>query len=435
MAKFPIQPGASGQEQPGSPQAIAGVPTSITAFVGYTASGIAHQAQLIADFSDFERLYGGLAANSELSYAVQQFFQNGGTQAYIVRTPGTGGGLPTTADIIGDQAAGSGIYALSKVDLFNLLCIPDATRASASAPAALDTTVDAAAIYRAAMALCERRRAFLLLDPPPSLTDAASAAAWKSSQLGLVDPNGAAYFPRLLLADPLNGGQLRGFAPCGAVAGIYATTDRNGGVWKAPAGPTAVLQGVQGLSCQVGDAESGLLNPIGLNGIRTFPAHGPVLWGARTLASPGAAGGEWQYVPVRRTALFIEESLYRGTQWAASETNDGSLWAALRLGVSTFLQDLFRKGAFQGSKPTDAYFVRCDQGTTTQADIDQGVVNIEVGFAPLKPAEFVLIRIAQATAPPGPAATRRSQRARQLAGPGMTKSIAAPILRRPKRVK
>lgn len=398
MATFPVHPGIDTEELQGPPHAIAGVPTSIAAFVGYTKSGIDHRAQQIGSFSDFERLYGGLAANSELSYAVLQFFQNGGAQAYVVRTPGASGGLPATADIIGDQAACSGIYALLKLDLFNLLCIPDATRANATDPTALDASVDANAIYGAAMALCNQWRAFLLLDSPPNLTTAASAADWKSGQLGVVDPNGAAYFPRLLLPDPLNKGQPRSFAPCGVVAGVYAATDRSHGVWQAPAGTGAVLNGVLGMSCQLGDAESSVLNPLGLNCFRTFPAYRPVLWGARTLVGADARGSQWKYVPVRRTALFIEESLYRGTQWVVFEANEESLWAAIRLDVGAFMQNLFLKGAFQGSTPTQAYFVKCDSGTTTQADLDQGVVNILVGFAPLKPAEFVTIQIAQATA-------------------------------------
>ena len=185
------------------------------------------------------------------------------------------------------------------------------------------------------------------------------------------------------------------FAPSGVVAGVYATTDSARGVWKAPAGTAATLAGVQSLVYKMNDSENGLLNPLGLNCFRTFPVYGSVLWGARTLVGADAMTNQWKYVPVRRTALFIEESLYRGTQWVVFEPNDEPLWAAIRLNVGSFMQNLFLQGAFQGTTPTQAYFVKCDSETTTQADIDLGIVNILVGFAPLKPAEFVVIQIEQ----------------------------------------
>jgi hypothetical protein len=166
-------------------------------------------------------------------------------------------------------------------------------------------------------------------------------------------------------------------------------------VWKAPAGINAALNGVQGMTYLMSDQENGLLNPLGLNCLRTFPVYGPVLWGARTLQGADAETSQWKYVPVRRTALFLEESLYRGTKWVVFEPNDASLWAAIRLNITSFLQTLFVKGAFQGQTPDQAYFVKCDGETTTQADIDNGIVNILVGFAPLKPAEFVVIQIEQ----------------------------------------
>jgi phage tail sheath protein FI len=311
-----------------------------------------------------------------------------------------GTGLPATADIIGDQAAFTGIYALQKVDLFNLLCIPDATRASTGNPSTLDPNINPNAIFSAAIALCTQRRAFLLIDPPPDVTTVAGAVDWKSSQLAVVDPNGAAFFPRLRLPDPLNKYQLRTFAPCGVVAGVYANTDASRGVWKAPAGTSATLNGVQSMVYKLSDPENGVLNPLGLNCFRNFPVYGSVLWGARTLVGADAMASQWKYVPVRRIALFIEESLYRGTQWVVFEPNDDPLWASIRLNIGAFMQSLFLRGAFQGSTPSRAYFVKCDSETTTQADIDTGIVNILVGFAPLKPAEFVVIQIEQMTAQP-----------------------------------
>jgi uncharacterized protein len=308
-----------------------------------------------------------------------------------------GTGLPQTADIIGDQAAFSGIYALLKTDIFNLLSIPDATRAAPSNYGSPDTTVNTSAIYSAAITLCQQRRAFLLVDAPPNVSTVSAAVDWISTQLGIVNPNGAAFFPRLRLPDPANNYQLRTFAPSGVVAGVYATIDGSRGLWKAPAGIEATLNGVQSMVYKLSDAENGVLNPLGLNCLRTFPVYGSVLWGARTLVGADALSNQWKYVPIRRTALFLEQSLYNGTQWVVFEPNDEPLWASIRLNVGSFMQTLFRQGAFQGSTPDQAYFVKCDSETTTQTDIDNGVVNILVGFAPLYPAEFVVIQIEQLT--------------------------------------
>jgi phage tail sheath protein FI len=310
--------------------------------------------------------------------------------------PGTdGSGLPWTQDLIGDPSLNSGIYALSNVDIFNLLSIPDATRALPGNSSAHDPNVDYNAVYSAAIALCDTKRAMLLIDAPPEVNNILAAVDWKSSGLIVNDENGACFFPRLRLLDPLNPGMLRTFAPSGVVAGVYATTDSNRGVWKAPAGIQATLNGVQSLVYKMTDAENGELNPLGVNCFRTFPVYGSVLWGARTLVGADADANQWKYVPVRRTALFLEQSLYQGTQWVVFEPNDEPLWASIRLNIGSFMQTLFLQGAFQGSTPAQAYFVKCDSETTTQTDIDNGIVNILVGFAPLKPAEFVVIQIQQ----------------------------------------
>jgi phage tail sheath protein FI len=179
------------------------------------------------------------------------------------------------------------------------------------------------------------------------------------------------------------------------MAGIFARTDATRGVWKAPAGTEASLTGAAGLTITMSDAENGQLNPHAVNCLRTLPVFGTVGWGARTLDGDDARGSEWKYIPVRRMALFLEESLYRGTQWVVFEPNDEPLWAQIRLNIGSFMQGLFRQGAFQGTTPKQAYFVKCDRETTTQADINLGIVNIFVGFAPLKPAEFVVLKIQQ----------------------------------------
>ena len=188
------------------------------------------------------------------------------------------------------------------------------------------------------------------------------------------------------------------------MAGVYARTDTAHGVWKAPAGNGASIAGAAGAAVKLEDHEQATLNPRGINFIREFPTYGTVVWGARTLAGSDASASEWKYVPVRRLALFIEGSVQHGTLWVVFEPNGEGLWLQVRNSVGAFLHDLFLQGAFLGTSPRDAYFVKCDSQTTTPADVANGVVNIVVGFAPLKPAEFVVITIRQlleAHWPPG----------------------------------
>jgi phage tail sheath protein FI len=309
---------------------------------------------------------------------------------------GDGTGLPDAGDLSGDAAKFTGIYALDKVDLFNILCIPDVTRATAGNSSTSDLDSNSQnTVLSAAMAYCIQRRAFLLIDPPPEVQDVPSAIDWKSAGLTVHEKNGAAYFPRLRLADATNNFQLRTFAPCGVIAGLYSRIDAARGVWKAPAGVEATLSGVQGMVYKLTDPENGVLNPLGLNCLRTLPVYGAIAWGARTLMGADADASEWKYISVRRFTLYLEETLYRATKWVVFEPNDEPLWGQIRLNIGAFMQTLFRKGAFQGATPAEAYFVKCDSETTTQTDIDSGIVNILVGFAPLKPAEFVIIKIQQ----------------------------------------
>ena len=303
--------------------------------------------------------------------------------------------LPQTADLIGSAAAFTGLNALERVDLFNLLCIPDATRTSAGDPLTPDTTVDTNAVLAEAYSLCERRRAVLLVDPPADVRTLEAAVDWMSVGLTVKGPNAAAYFPRTRVPDPLDGFRLRALPPSGAMAGLMARTDAQRGVWKAPAGTEAALRNVAQLEYRLTDAENGVLNPLGLNCLRTKPVYGTIAWGARTLDGADVAASQWKYLPVRRLANMIEESLLRGTQWAVFQPNDETLWGQLRTNVQSFMQGLFRQGAFQGTTPATAFLVKCDSQTTTQDDIDRGRVNLLVGFAPLKPAEFVIIQIQQ----------------------------------------
>jgi phage tail sheath protein FI len=300
--------------------------------------------------------------------------------------------LSTEDDFMGSPNNKTGLFALEKADLFNLLCIPPDTREG-------DTPVE---VYQKAMGYCKERRAMLIVDSPATWSANADTAAATAvaglSGLGLNGPaarNAALFFPRIKKSDPMRDGQIDTFVPCGAIAGIFARTDATRGVWKAPAGLDAALNGIAGLQVNLSDPENGQLNPLGINSLRTFPAAGRVVWGARTLRGADSIGDEYKYIPVRRLALFIEETLYRSTQWVVFEPNDEPLWAQIRLNLGAFMQNLFRQGAFQGKSPRDAYFVKCDSETTIQNDIDLGIVNIVVGFAPLKPAEFVIIKIQQ----------------------------------------
>jgi len=285
-----------------------------------------------------------------------------------------------------------GLFALEKADLFNILCIPP-YRAPADA---LDVDVN---LVTAAAAYCEKRRAMLLVDAPKDWTDKDKARTKfndaNNDNVGTRSRNAALYFPRLIQPNPLRDNQMEVFAACGTIAGIWARTDTQRGVWKAPAGLDATLVGAPSLSVAVTDDENGELNPLGVNCLRAFQAAGRVVWGARTLRGADQLADEYKYVPVRRTALYIEESLYRALKWVVFEPNDEPLWAQIRLNVGAFMHNLFRKGAFQGTTPREAYFVKCDKETTTQNDIDLGIVNIVVGFAPLKPAEFVVIKLQQ----------------------------------------
>jgi Bacteriophage tail sheath protein len=387
-------PGVYVEELSGAARTISGVATSITAFIGRASMGPVNQPVVISSYSDFERTFGGLWLESSLGYAVRDFYLNGGDQAIIVRLvrpaedgSATDGGCLELDDFIGagKEDAGLGLYSLDRVDLFNLLCIP---------PYLENRNVDAG-LLTAATLYCQKRRAMLIIDPPSDWSDAQEAVAGLATDIGINSSNAALYFPRLRQQNPLRDDQLEDFAPCGAVAGVIARIDATRGVWKAPAGQEANLAGGTAPSLSITSQENDKLNRLGINCLRQFPTKGLLVWGARTRKGEDGLGSEWKYIPVRRTALFLEESLNRGLKWVLFEPNDEPLWAQIRLSVGAFMHDLFRRGAFQGMTPREAYFVKCDQETTTQNDIDSGFVNILAGFAPLKPAEFVIIRLQQ----------------------------------------
>ncbi len=375
-----VAPGVYVEEAPAGARVIAGVPTSTAAFLGATQAGPVAAPLLVHSFAEFEAQFGGLAAEMPLGYAVQQYFVNGGRDALIARIVPSGQTL-TDADLSSPalETQKRGIWLLDHAEHFNILCIP---------PLARNADVGRVT-WDAAVAYAVRRRAMVIVDPPAAWT----AAPTRSEIAALVgaSPNAALYYPRLQAADPLRGNQGASFAPCGAVAGIYARTDASRGVWKAPAGVEARVLGVQGLSAALSEAQLSALNAMGVNGLRAL-SGAIVLWGARTLAGEDVAD-PFKFVPLRRLDLFIESSITRGLQWATFEPNGPSLWERIRTSVADFLLGLFRQGALQGDKPQAAFFVRCDASTMTQQDIDQGILILVIGVALLKPAEFVIIGI------------------------------------------
>jgi phage tail sheath protein FI len=381
---------------------ITGVPTGVAAFVGRAAAGPVGQPVAVGSFSEFQTNFCGLWQGSELPYAVEDFFNNGGQRAVVVRLQNASSedDLLRPGDYLpaGGVAARQGLYALEQVDAFNLLVLsPD--RGPTGSIDIDRTVIAAAATY------CEQRLALLLIDAPASWTSAAMVEAAMShgaaSTWGTGSSNAALFFPRIHKADPLAGGATQTYAPSGAVAGVISHTDASRGVWKAPAGTAATIAGVSGVSVAVNDAQNASLQGLGVNGLRTFPQAGTVVWGARTLAGSDKAGDQFRYIPVRRTALFLEQSLRAGLAWVSFQPNNEALWSSIRLNVGAFLNALFLKGAFQGPTAQEAYFVRCDASTITQADVAAGIVNLQVGFAPLKPAEFVILSL-QLIAASGP---------------------------------
>ncbi len=350
-------------------RSIEGVPTSTTGFVGTATSGPLGRAIQVESMAEFVQAFGPAEAEagSDLGRAVQLFLANGGAQPWVVA-------------LGPDQGVDEGLAALDSVPGLAILNLPGRTD--------LDS-------LRLALEYAQRRRAFVVIDPPGPEPEEAAALVRDLAETGVA--NGAVYFPPLLVADPVTGRDVVS-PPGGAVVGVFSRTDASRGLWKAPAGIEASVLGASGLAAELDDAATETLNRRGVSVLRAFPGMAPVVWGSRTIQGADESASEWKYVPVRRMASFLEASLDRGTRWAVFEPNDEPLWASLRLSVGAFLDGLFKAGAFQGRTSAEAWFVRCDASTMTQDDLDNGVVNVEVGFAPLRPAEFVVIQIQQMTA-------------------------------------
>ena len=370
----------------GSPSLLPGA----TAPAAYALSAVNSRSEYIAILNDFTALPPVMAAPVQMTY-------------------GSDSNLPGVLDFIGAPAVdnsltGTGLYALDKVTDVNLIAIPgqgDVVTVNAGIDycknqrplqdcffiADMGSVVDGSGTTSVPLAR--------LNGTVPSVATIAGAISFVTD--GTLDRSagdfGAVYFPWMLAPDPIGVGRNPTILlpPSGFLAGIYALIDNSRGVFKAPAGTEAGIAGVLAPFRQISDTEQDFLNPVSINALRTVPNSGLVVWGTRTVGSDAS----WRYIPVRRMAIFLRVSIYYGIQWAVFEPNDETLWAELRLNIRSFMLTQFRAGAFQGAKPDDAFFVLCDSTTTTQQDIDNGVVNILVGFAPLKPAEFVVLKLSQ----------------------------------------
>ena len=369
----------------GPSRTIKGVATAITAFVGRTVRGPLDEPVTIFGFDDFERVFGGRRRDLPVPYAVADFFDNGGTQALVVRVCA---GAASEHDLFtGSKDRRTGIYSLANADIFNILVVPP----DLSLPGGDD---DMRTIYGEAATYCNARRAILVADPPEAWTASATEdllQAISSADLptASVDRRAAfAYFPRILKRDPEDGDREKPFSASGAIAGLFAATDAAHGVWIAPSGVKHTITGVAGVEHSLSDAQNVALREMGVNALRDVPGVGTVLWGARTLAGDAAPDDDTS-LPVRRLTNFIEESLYRGTRYAIFEPNAEPLWADLRLRIGSFMANLARQGAFYD------YYVRCDASTTTANDVNLGRVNAIVAFAPVRAAEFVDVTIQQ----------------------------------------
>jgi uncharacterized protein len=356
-------------------------PTGILAVVGRFASGPTDTPVALTSAAEVTERFGPPLPDGDAALSLVSFFANGGRRACGVRVADDAA-VPLAEALLGRAEEGTGLHALTGLADPDLVCLPDATR--------LDRE-EAAHLVTAAASLCAAQRRFLLVDPPAEFADGDGVVDW-ADRYGLRLRDAALYVPRVLVEDATIGGR-RAIATSAAVAGVYARTDRQRGVWKAPAGVEADLRGVVGLAVELGSREQDRLNPEGIDVLRRLPDGRIVAWGARTLAGD-SSDPEWMYVPVRRTAVTIERALLAGLAWTTAEPNEPRLWADIRADVEHLLDRLWREGAFPGATPQEAYVVRCGLGQTmTQADVDRGVVILEVGIALVRLAEFVVLRL------------------------------------------
>ncbi|MCW5981087.1 MAG: phage tail sheath family protein [Bryobacteraceae bacterium] len=392
-------PGIYVEEVPSGANPIQPVGTSTAAFAGQApmADARVNEAVPIDNWSQFLKTYVQEgAASTALSHAVAGFFLNGGRRCYVVNL-GAGGALT------GGAKGRAGLDVLETVDEVKIVAAPGMTGAGAydallthceklkDRVAILDapeTVPNIDLLTKAAVEKATRRRGGDAEAPGSEETESAGLAP-RMSKGGY----GAFYFPWITVRDPLSPNDLVNVPPCGHIAGMWARSDATRGVHKAPANET--LRGALNISQRVSGADQEALNPKGVNCIRLFSREGVLVWGARTVAD-GAS--EWRYLNVRRLFNLIEESIALSTRWVVFEPNDRPLWKAIVRDVRAFLTMLWRDGALMGRSADEAFFVQCDEETNPPESIDQGLVVVRIGVAPVKPAEFVVFRIGQSAA-------------------------------------
>ncbi|MCF3148639.1 phage tail sheath family protein, partial [Streptomyces platensis] len=290
-----------------------------------------------------------------------------------------------SGQFIGDSADRTGFGGLEALDEVNMVAVPDLMAAYQQGLIDLEQVK---AVQLGLVAHCELMGdRMAILDPPPAL-NARDIRKWRQEVAGYDSRYAALYYPWIKAFDPANG-QTRIIPPSGHMAGVWARNDSERGVHKAPA--NEIVRGAVDLELQITRGEQDLLNPVGVNCIRAFPGRGIRVWGARTMASDPA----WRYLNVRRYFNYLEESILIGTQWVVFEPNDAALWARIRRNISAFLVNEWRSGALFGQRPEDAFYVKCDAETNPVESVDLGRVVCEIGIAPVKPAEFVVFRLAQ----------------------------------------
>ncbi|MDT3779765.1 phage tail sheath subtilisin-like domain-containing protein [Nitrospira sp. MA-1] len=383
MKKFHSTPGASIHKPSFLPPAIEPASTSTAAIIGSFPKGSMTSPRQVRNWLAFEKEYGGLTTDALSSHCIKQFFNNGGKAIWVVRIG--------TRPIKGVSPFLKGLSLLDRIVNFNILFIPQTEQLP---------DVHAVKVMQAAIALVAKHRAMYVLDVPQRDAPRQTVRAlttWVNHQSNIHHPNVAMYVPRVQVPQSLKNAPQQTISASGAMAGVLARTDQQQGVWKAPAGTEAILHGVQNIEPTLTQSEMGQLTKFGINPIRQTSPSQFVAWGARTL-SPSS---EWQYLSVRRLGLFLEASIQQGLGWVVGEPNDEPLWAHIRQAIEIFLQSIFRQGAFQGQKAQEAYFVKCGRDTISASDQTAGIVNIMIGFAPLKPAEFMILNIQQKAKPFG----------------------------------
>ena len=381
MSKIFRTPGVYIQELGTSTPPIPGTSTSTAVVIGTSPKGPQYRPTNILSLQAFVNTYDGLRTGHLSSLAAKQYFDNGGKNLWVIST-GTSPSKTASALV-------KGLARLSNIPSWNILFIPETT---------LLPIREAAQVFESALPLIQQHRAMFLLDlpqPDPLRPTVNHLIAWIRAQTAIQHPNMILYYPRVQVRSPIASSGTIAIPASGTMAGVFARIDSTRGIWKAPAGTDATLQGVVGLEPPLTSQEINRLTSANMNALIQLPSSAYIAWGARTLSSDP----EWKYVPVRRTALFLESSVEQGTAWAVFEPNNEPLWARIRQSVQNFMEGLFRQGAFQGTKSQDAYFVKCGRETTTAADQAAGLIHIMIGFAPLKPAEFVILKITHKARP------------------------------------